>query len=75
MSFTAASGNVRVRLASHLGASVSMSSAGGEVTTDFPVEVRTDPHSGHRSARGEIGGGGPRLRLSSASGAVSLDRL
>jgi hypothetical protein len=75
MNFTAMSGNVRVRLAAHLGASVSMSSTGGEVTTDFPVEVRTDPHSGHQSARGEIGGGGPRLRLSSASGAVSLRRL
>ncbi|HYP54294.1 MAG TPA: DUF4097 family beta strand repeat-containing protein [Pyrinomonadaceae bacterium] len=75
MNFSAASGNVRVRLASHLGASVSLSSAGGEITTDFPVEVRTDPNSGHRSARGDIGGGGPRLRLSTASGAVSLNRL
>jgi hypothetical protein len=52
-----------------------MSSTGGEVTTDFPVEVHTDPHSSHQSARGEIGGGGPRLRLSSASGVVSLRRL
>jgi Putative adhesin len=75
MSFSAASGNVRVRLAPHLGASVSLSASGGEVSTDFPFEVRTDPHSGHRSARGEVAGGGARLRLSTATGAVSLKRL
>lgn len=75
MNFSAASGNVRVRLAPHLGASVSLSTSGGEVSTDFPFEVRTDPRSGHRSARGELGGGGARLRLLTATGVISLKRL
>jgi hypothetical protein len=77
MKFSSASGDVSVKLPSSLDAFVDMSTVSGDVKTDFPLEVNERDHGAGRWARGQVGGGsGSRtLRISSASGNVSLKTL
>jgi|GEM_PF-419123 len=74
MKFSSASGDVSVKLPSNLDAFVDMSTVSGDVKTDFPLEVNERDHGAGRWARGQVGSGsGSRtLRISSASGNVSL---
>jgi hypothetical protein len=75
MVFSSASGNVNVKLATGLDATIKMSSSSGTISTDFPFRIDKDRDSGSQSARGELGRGTLRLRLSSESGHVRLTRL
>lgn len=72
MTFSSASGDVNVKAPSNLDAQVVMSTASGSVKTSFPIDVKRDEHGGGESARGRIGSGARLLRISSASGNVSL---
>ena len=72
MKFSSASGDVHVRVPQGLDASVSLSTATGTVETDFPLEVKRNEYGPGMSARGQLGGGSRTLRISSASGSVSL---
>ncbi len=74
MKFSSASGNVSVRLPSGLDADVYMSTASGRITTDFPVEVRDSRHGSGSRAEGRLGSGGRNLRITTASGDVSLTK-
>jgi DUF4097 and DUF4098 domain-containing protein YvlB len=73
MSFSSASGDVEVRLPSNLDADVSLTTVSGEVKTDFPIEVQKDKW-GSGSPKGKVGSGGRMVKISSASGDVSLMR-
>lgn len=75
MDFSTASGDVKVKLPDNPDADVSMTTASGSVSTDFPLEVRRREYGPGESARGQLGSGTMRLHLSSASGNVSLMRL
>lgn len=75
MRFTSASGDVNVKLPSNLDADVEMSTVSGAVNTTFPIEVRKEEYGAGQSARGRVGSGSRRLRISSASGNVSLTNL
>jgi DUF4097 and DUF4098 domain-containing protein YvlB len=75
MSFNTASGNVNVRMPADLDADVSMSTVSGKVKTDFPIEVKESEYGGGTHAKGRIGSGMRQVRLSSASGDVSLTRM
>ena len=72
MKFSSVSGSVSVMLPSSLDADVDMSSFSGSIKTDFAVEVRTERYGSRSSARGTLGGGSRRLKMSSISGDVSL---
>lgn len=72
MNFSSASGDVRVKAPANLDAVVVMSTASGSVKTNFPIEVKREEHGGGETARGRIGSGSRTLRISSASGNVSL---
>ncbi|HWP44125.1 MAG TPA: DUF4097 family beta strand repeat-containing protein [Blastocatellia bacterium] len=72
MKFTSVSGNVNVRIPSNLDASIEMSTLSGALSTDFPIEVREAKHGPGRSARGRVGDGSRRLKMSSVSGSLSL---
>ena len=72
MKFSSVSGSVSVTLPSSLDADVDMSSFSGSIKTDFAVEVRTERYGSHSSARGTLGAGSRRLKMSSISGDVSL---
>lgn len=72
MKFSTASGDVKVRMPSALDADVYLSSVSGSVKTSFPLEVKERNHGSGSWAEGRLGGGTRRLRITSASGDVSL---
>jgi DUF4097 and DUF4098 domain-containing protein YvlB len=75
MRFSSASGNVNVRLPTSIDARVSMSTASGDIETNFPLEVKHDRYSSGSRAEGQLGSGTRTLRISSASGNVSLKSM
>jgi hypothetical protein len=72
MSFSSASGDVHVRLPSNVDAQVSMSTVSGSIETNFPIEVKTSRYGPGSRAQGQLGSGARSLKLSSASGNISL---
>jgi hypothetical protein len=75
MKFSTASGDVSVRLPSSLDADVHMSTVSGSVKTNFPLEVKERDYGPGSTAKGRLGSGSRTLRISSASGNVSLTSL
>lgn len=75
MEFASASGDVRVRVPSNLDGNVEMSTSSGSLRTDFPLQVESRDYGPGERARGRLGSGSRNLRISSASGNVSLLRL
>ena len=75
MKFSSASGDVNVRLPANLDADVDMSTASGSVKTTFPLQIEKREYGPGSHARGRVGNGSRRLRVSSASGNVSLTSL
>lgn len=75
MKFSTASGDVSVRMPPTLDADVEMSTVSGRVETDFPIEVKEPRYGPGSNARGRLGSGSRPLRISSASGNVSLKTI
>lgn len=75
MRFSSASGNVNVRLPSSINARVSMSTASGDIETNFPLEVKHDRYGSGTRAEGQLGSGARLLKISTASGNVSLKSI
>ncbi|HEV7844593.1 MAG TPA: DUF4097 family beta strand repeat-containing protein [Pyrinomonadaceae bacterium] len=74
MEFASASGDVRVSAPADLDGNVEMASATGDVRTDFPLQVEKREYGPGERATGRLGSGARNLRISSASGNVSLLR-
>lgn len=72
MKFSTVSGDVSVTLPSSLDAEVDLSSFSGSIKTDFPVEVKSERFGSRNWARGKLGEGSRRLRMSTVSGDISL---
>ena len=70
MEFSTGNGTVTVSIPASMAADLDADTGHGRIESDFPLQVagRIDP--GH--IRGTIGGGGPRLRLSSGNGNLVL---
>jgi len=75
MEFSSASGDVHVKLPAQLDADVELASTSGSVKTDFPLETQKRRHGAGSIARGRLGNGSRVLRVSSASGDVTLSKL
>ena len=75
MRFSSASGDVHVRMPTNIDARVSLSTATGDIETNFPLEVRHDRHGPGTRADGQLGSGARLLKISSASGNVSLKSI
>jgi DUF4097 and DUF4098 domain-containing protein YvlB len=75
MTFSTASGDVHVRLPSNIDAQVSMSTVSGSIETNFPLEVKTNRYGPGSRAQGQLGNGARTLKISSASGNVSLKSI
>ena len=75
MRFSSASGDVHVRLPSNIDAQVSMSTVSGSIETNFPIEVKTSRYGSGSRAQGQLGNGARTLKISSASGNVSLKSI
>ncbi|HYK90888.1 MAG TPA: DUF4097 family beta strand repeat-containing protein [Acidobacteriota bacterium] len=74
MKFSSVSGSVNVKAPGNANVDIEMSTISGGLDTDFPIEIHQPEYGPGRSARGIVGSGGSRLRLSSVSGRVSLTR-
>lgn len=72
MKFSTASGDVSVSLPASLDADVHLASLSGTVKTSFPLEVKERKHGPGSWAEGRLGAGSRTLRITSASGDVSL---
>jgi hypothetical protein len=72
MSFSTGNGRVELLLPEGFGAEVEAGTGNGEVTTDFPIQLRgrLDPSRLH----GTIGRGGGHLTISSGNGDIALRR-
>jgi DUF4097 and DUF4098 domain-containing protein YvlB len=75
MKFSSASGDVHVRMPTSLDARVSMSTVSGDIETNFPIEVKQNRHGSGSRAEGQLGNGARTLKISSASGNVSLKSI
>ncbi|MBV9924877.1 MAG: DUF4097 family beta strand repeat protein [Acidobacteria bacterium] len=75
MRFSSASGDVRVRMPSGLDAHVSLSTASGDIETNFPLEVKHDRYGSGTRAEGQLGSGARELKISTASGNVSFKSI
>jgi DUF4097 and DUF4098 domain-containing protein YvlB len=72
MDFSSVSGNVSVNVPGSLDAEVELSAMSGEIRTDFPIQIEKAEFGPQRSARGRVGNGSRRLKMSSVSGNVHL---
>src|SRR4051812_2255317 len=75
MRFSTASGNVNVRVPASVDATVEMSTVSGSIETNLPIEVKHNNYGPGSRARGQLGGGSRLLKISSASGDVSLKSI
>lgn len=73
MSFSTGNGEVRLTLPAEVGAELDASTGNGNVTSDFPVTLRSGRMDPSR-LRGTIGSGGGRLTISSGNGDVEIRR-
>ncbi|HVF88776.1 MAG TPA: DUF4097 family beta strand repeat-containing protein [Blastocatellia bacterium] len=72
LEFSSVSGNVNVRMPSSLDANVDMSSFSGDLTSDFPVEIKKKRYGSGSSAHARLGSGARQLSMKSVSGNVNL---
>lgn len=72
LEFTTVNGSVDLTLPRSTSADVEMSTVNGSIETDFPITIRG--RWGPRSARGEIGDGGPMLEVTTVNGSIRLQR-
>lgn len=75
MKFSSASGDVHVRMPTNIDARVSMSTVSGDIETNFPIEVKQNRYGSGSRAEGQLGSGARTLKISSASGNVSLKSM
>ena len=75
MKFSSASGDVHVRMPTNIDARVSMSTVSGDIETNFPIEVKQNRYGSGSRAEGQLGSGARTLKISSASGNVSLKSI
>jgi DUF4097 and DUF4098 domain-containing protein YvlB len=75
MRFSSASGDVNVRMPSSIDARVNMSTVSGSIETNFPIEVKNSRYGAGSRAEGQLGSGARLLKLSSASGNVTLKSI
>jgi hypothetical protein len=71
MKFSSASGDVTVKVPNLLNAQVQMSTASGDIKSDFPLNYEK-PQGGGKKASGSFGNGSISLKISAASGNVRL---
>ena len=75
MKFSSASGDVHVRMPTNIDANVSLSTVSGDIETNFPIEAKRNRHGSGSRAEGQLGSGARTLKISSASGNVSLKSI
>ncbi len=70
--FETVNGSIRVEMPEGLNADLHASTVNGSIESDFPILVTG--RVTRRTLRGEIGAGGPELRVSTVNGSIQLRR-
>ena len=70
--FSTVNGGITLQLPASTNANVRVSTVSGDIRSDFPLQMDTEP--GPKSANGVIGAGGQELRISTVNGGVTLLR-
>jgi len=70
LKFATVNGGIRIELPSGTNADVDIETVNGHINTDFPLTIRG--RWGPRSASGEIGSGGPQIKLHTVNGSIEL---
>ena len=68
----AVNGQLEVRMAGDIGASVQANTVNGEIDSDFPLERSKEIVGSH--ARGKLGDGSAKIELSTVNGAIKIKR-
>jgi hypothetical protein len=69
--FKTVNGGITLKLPATFGAELSASTVNGDIRSDFPISTTTIDR---RSVRGTIGGGGPRVTISTVNGSITLQK-
>ena len=69
--FKTVNGGITLKLPATFGADVSANTVNGDIRSDFPI---TTTRMDRRSIRGTIGGGGPRVTISTVNGSITLQK-
>ncbi|HET7286708.1 MAG TPA: hypothetical protein VFI71_04530, partial [Pyrinomonadaceae bacterium] len=72
ISLASVNGNLSVIIPSNANASVRAGTVHGSITTDFGLKVKHGEYVGH-SLDGQIGTGGPRIKLGNVNGAIRIN--
>ena len=70
--FTTVNGDVKLQLPASTNATVRVSTVSGDIRSDFPLKIDTEP--GPKNASGVIGAGGQELNITTVNGGVTLSR-
>jgi DUF4097 and DUF4098 domain-containing protein YvlB len=71
LELSAVNGTLRLTLPSDVRAEVEASTVSGSISNDFGLPVKHHKYVGH-SLRGELGGGGTRVKLSNVNGRIEI---
>jgi hypothetical protein len=71
LELSAVNGTLRLTLPSDVRAEVEASTVSGSISNDFGLPVNHHQYVGH-SLRGELGGGGTRVKLSNVNGRIEI---
>jgi len=70
-SFKTVNGGITLKLPAAFGAELNASTVNGDIRSDFPI---TTTKMDRRSIRGTVGGGGPRVTISTVNGSITLQK-
>jgi hypothetical protein len=72
LEFTTVNGSISVEFPASVSAEFEASTVNGSVESDFPITIQGKMSP--RSLRGRIGDGGPRLKMTTVNGSISLEK-
>lgn len=72
--FSTVSGDVTVRAGDRVNAEVTATTVSGDIDGDFGMERNQSRSPGNRTAHGQIGRGGSRVRISTVNGDINVER-
>lgn len=72
LEFTTVNGSIEVELPASISADFEASTVNGSVESDFPITIQGKMSP--RSLRGRIGEGGPKLKMTTVNGSISLEK-
>ena len=70
LEFTTVNGGIRVALPESANAALDIKTVNGQIESDFSIDIRG--RWGPRSAKGELGDGGPKIKLRTVNGSVEI---